>query len=113
MESIVFNELRTRGYNIDVGVVETNQKENDKYIRKQLEIDFIASKADKRYYIQVAQGMSDKEKEEQEKASLLNVRKGFKKIIIRKDNPITYTDEDGILNLYLFDFLLDRKTLDD
>ena len=113
MENIVFNELRTRGYNIDVGVVETNQKENDKYIRKQLEIDFIASKADKRYYIQVAQGMSDKEKEEQEKASLLNVRKGFKKIIIRKDNPITYTDEDGILNLYLFDFLLDRKTLDD
>ena len=113
MENIVFNELRTRGYNIDVGVMETNQKENEKYIRKQLEIDFIASKAEKRYYIQVAQGLSDKGKEEQEKASLLNVRKGFKKIIIRKDNPITYTDEDGILNLYLFDFLLDRKTLDD
>ena len=113
MENIVFNELRIRGYNIDVGVVETNQKENEKYIRKQLEIDFIASKADKKYYIQVAQGLSDKGKEEQEKASLLNVRKGFKKIIIRKDNPITYTDEDGILNLYLFDFLLDRKTLDD
>ena len=113
LENIVFNELRIRGYNIDIGVVETNQKENEKYIRKQLEIDFIASKADKRYYIQVAQGMSDKEKEEQEKTSLLNVRRGFKKIIIRKDNPITYTDEDGILNLYLFDFLLDRKTLDD
>ena len=113
MENIVFNELRIRGYNIDVGVVETNQKENEKYIRKQLEIDFIASKADKKYYIQVAQGLSDKGKEEQEKASLLSVRKGFKKIIIRKDNPITYTDEDGILNLYLFDFLLDRKTLDD
>ena len=113
MENIVFNELRIRGYNIDVGVVEANQKEDDKYIRKQLEIDFIANKGSKQYYIQVAQGMSKKEKEKQEKASLLNVRKGFRKIIIRKDNPITYTDEEGILNLYMFDFLLDRKTLDD
>ena len=113
MENIVFNELRIRGYNIDIGVVETNQKEEDRYIRKQLEIDFIASKGSKKYYIQVAQGLSKEEKEEQEKTSLLNIRKGFRKIIIRKDNPITYTDDDGILNLYLFDFLLNRKTLDD
>ncbi len=56
--------------------------------------------------------MSKEGKEEQEKTSLLNIRKGFRKIIIRKDNPITYTDEDGILNLYLFDFLLDRKNLE-
>ncbi|MBR0420630.1 MAG: ATP-binding protein [Erysipelotrichaceae bacterium] len=113
MENIVFNKLRIRGYNIDVGVVEANRKEDDKFIRKQLEIDFIANKGSKQYYIQVVQGMSKKEKEKQEKASLLNVRKGFRKIIIRKDNPITYTDEEGILNLYMFDFLLDRKTLDD
>ena len=112
MENIVYNELCIRGYNIDIGVVETNQKEEDRYIKKQLEIDFIASKGSKKYYIQVAQGMSKEGKEEQEKSSLLNIRKGFKKIIIRKDNPITYTDEDGILNLYLFDFLLDRKSLE-
>ena len=112
MENIVYNELRIRGYNIDIGVVETNQKEEDRYIKKQLEIDFIASKGSKKYYIQVAQGMSKEGKEEQEKTSLLNIRKGFRKIIIRKDNPITYTDEDGILNLYLFDFLLDRKNLE-
>ncbi len=113
MENIVYNELRIRGYNIDIGVVETNQKEEDRYIKKQLEIDFIASKGSRKYYIQVAQGMSREGKEEQEKTSLLNIRKGFRKIIIRKDNPITYTDDDGILNLYLFDFLLGRKTLDD
>jgi len=113
MENIVYNELRIRGYNIDIGVVETNQKEEDRYIKKQLEIDFIASKGSRKYYIQVAQGISQKGKEEQEKTSLLNIRKGFRKIIIRKDNPITYTDDDGILNLYLFDFLLGRKTLDD
>ena len=112
MENIVYNELRIRGYNIDIGVVETNQKEEDRYIKNQLEIDFIASKGSKKYYIQVAQGMSKEGKEEQEKTSLLNIRKGFRKIIIRKDNPITYTDEDGILNLYLFDFLLDRKNLE-
>ncbi len=113
MENIIYNELRIRGYNIDVGVVEINEKENDKYIRKQLEIDFIASKGNKKYYIQAAQGMSDEGKRKQEKASLINVREGFRKIIIRKDNPVTYTDEDGILNLNLFDFLLDRKGLDD
>ena len=113
MENIVYNELRIRGYNIDIGVVETNQKVEDRYIKKQLEIDFIANKGSRKYYIQVAQGMSKEGKEEQEKTSLLNIRKGFRKIIIRKDNPITYTDDDGILNLYLFDFLLGRKTLDE
>ncbi len=113
MENIIYNELRYRGYNVDIGVVEINERENDKYQRKQLEIDFIASRGSKKYYIQVAQGMTDPGKKEQEIRSLKRVRDGFKKILIRKDNSITFTDEDGILNLYLFDFLFDRKSLDD
>ena len=112
MENIVYNELRLRGYTIDVGVVETNEKSDDKYIRKQLEIDFIASLGSRKYYIQVAQGLSDSLKQQQESASLNNIRDGFRKIIIRKDNPISYIDENGIYNLYLFDFLLDKRGLD-
>ena len=113
MENVIYNELRYRGYNIDIGVVEINEKKEDRYQRKQLEIDFIANKGSKKYYIQVALGLSDPTKREQEIKSLKNVRDGFKKVLIRKDNSITFTDEDGILNLYLFDFLLNRKTLDD
>ena len=113
MENAIYNELRYRGYNIDIGVVEINERKEDRYQRKQLEIDFIANKGSKKYYIQVAQGLSDPTKREQEIKSLKNVRDGFKKVLIRKDNSITFTDEDGILNLYLFDFLLNRKTLDD
>lgn len=111
MENIVYNELRMRGYNIDVGVVETNEREEDRYIRKQLEIDFIANKGSNKYYIQVAQGLSAPGKREQETASLIKVRDGFKKVIIRKDNPVSYIDEDGIYNLNLYDFLLGRKDL--
>ena len=111
MESIVYSELRMRGYNIDVGVVETNEREEDRYIRKQLEIDFIANKGNDKFYIQVSQGLSVPGKREQEIASLIKVRDGFKKVLIRKDNPISYIDEDGIYNLNLYDFLLGRKDL--
>jgi len=111
MENIVYNELRMRGYNIDVGVVETNEREEDRYIRKQLEIDFIANKGNDKFYIQVSQGLSVPGKREQEIASLIKVRDGFKKVLIRKDNPISYIDEDGIYNLNLYDFLLGRKDL--
>ena len=111
MENIVYSELRMRGYNIDVGVVETNEREEDRYIRKQLEIDFIANKGNDKFYIQVSQGLSVPGKREQEIASLIKVRDGFKKVLIRKDNPISYIDEDGIYNLNLYDFLLGRKDL--
>ncbi len=112
MENIVYNELRLRGYNIDVGMVEINEKADDRYVRKQLEVDFIASKGSKRYYIQVAQGLSDPGKQQQESVSLNNIRDGFRKIIIRKDNSVSYIDDDGVYNLYLYDFLLDKKELD-
>ncbi len=109
MENIIYNELRYRGFNVDVGMVEINEKKDDRYIRKQLEVDFIANKGDRKYYIQAAQEMSGEEKTEQELRSLKKIPDGFRKIIIRKDNSITYTDEDGILHLYLFDFLLNRR----
>ena len=112
MENIIYNELRRRGYNIDIGVVEINEKKDDRYIRKQLEVDFIASKGSKKYYIQVAQSLSDPGKQQQESASLSNIRDGFQKIIIRKDNSVSYIDDNGIYNLFLYDFLLDKKRVD-
>ena len=112
MENIIYNELRYRGFNIDVGMVEINEKKDDRYVRKQLEVDFIANKGNQKYYIQVAQVIPDDEKKEQELRSLKKIPDSFKKIVIRKDNSITYTDDDGILHLYLFDFLLDKINID-
>lgn len=113
MENVVYNELNLRGFNVDVGVVDALDKVNGKYINKQYEVDFIANKGQKKYYIQVAQGLSDPNKKEQELKSLRNIKDNFKKIIIRKDNPVSYIDEEGILNLNFFDFLLEKRSLDE
>lgn len=113
MENVVYNELNLRGFNVDVGVVDALDKVNDKYIIKHYEVDFIANKGQKKYYIQVAQGLSDPNKKEQELKSLRNIKDNFKKIIIRKDNPVSYIDEEGILNLNFFDFLLEKRSLDE
>ena len=113
MENVVYNELNLRGFNVDVGVVDALDKVNDKYINKQYEVDFIANKGQKKYYIQVAQGLSDPNKKEQELKSLRNIKDNFKKIIIRKDNPVSYIDEEGILNMNFFDFLLEKRSLDE
>ena len=113
MENVVYNELNLRGFNVDVGVVDALDKVNDKYINKQYEVDFIANKGQKKYYIQVAQGLSDPNKKEQELKSLRNIKDNFKKIIIRKDNPVSYIDVEGILNLNFFDFLLEKRSLDE
>ncbi len=86
MENIIFNELKVRGYNVDVGVVVMNEVDkNGKKIRKQLEVDFVCNKGSKRFYIQSAYALPDKEKMEQEQRSLINTGDGFKKIIITKD----------------------------
>ena len=86
MENIIFNELKVRGYNVDVGVVVMNEVDkNGKKIRKQLEVDFVCNKGSKRFYIQSAYALPDKEKMEQEQRSLVNTGDGFKKIIITKD----------------------------
>ena len=113
MENIIYNELRHRGYMVDVGVVMTREKDkNDKDVRKQREVDFIANLGTKRYYIQSAYSLLSAEKAEQEKKSLLNIDDSFKKIIIVKDRVKAFLDDNGIVTINLFDFLLNKDSLD-
>lgn len=113
MENIIYNELRYRGYMVDVGVVTTREKDkNDKDVRNKREVDFIANLGTKRYYIQSAYSLPSVEKTEQEKASLLNIDDSFKKIIIVKDRVKAFLDDNGIVTINLFDFLLNKDSLD-
>ena len=110
MENVIYNELRSRGYLVDVGVVETRTRtENQGMLRKQLEIDFVVNNGSKRYYIQSALSLPNEEKIEQEMASLKNVSDSFQKIIIVKDNIVPHHNESGILFINLYDFLLNRE----
>ena len=113
MENIIFNELKIRGFNVDVGVImqyDTNEKGNS--IRKQLEIDFVCNKGSKRYYIQSAYAIPDQAKMEQEQRSLMLTGDFFKRIIITKDTPAPYYNENGVLIMSVYDFLLDENSLD-
>lgn len=112
MENIIYNELRVRGYNVDVGVVEIRERVNNSNLRKKLEVDFIATKGNKKYYIQSAYQMSTKEKRIQEEKSLLNINDSFKKIIIVKDSIMPKRDDLGVVTIGLFDFLLEEVSLD-
>lgn len=112
MENVIYNELRSRGYLVDVGMVETRSRtERQGMIRRQLEVDFVVNNGSKRYYIQSALALPDKEKIEQESASLKHISDNFQKIIIVKDNIVSYHNEAGILFINLFDFLLQRDIL--
>ena len=113
MENIIYNELRSRGYTVDVGVVEKRgTDENGKEYKNQLEIDFVANLGSKRYYIQSALSMPTEEKRIQEKASLVNVNDSFKKIIVVKDVVNVTRDEDGITTMSIYDFLLKENSLE-
>ena len=112
MENVVYNELRCRGYSVDVGVVDTRRRTEGKQRREQLEVDFVANQGYKRYYVQVAQGLDDPGKEEQEKRSLKQISDGFKKIIVVRDALMPHYDDDGFLVIGLSDFLLDARSLD-
>lgn len=113
MENIIFNELKVRGYNVDVGVVVMNETDKTgKNIRKQLEIDFVCNKGTKRYYIQSAYALPDEKKRKQEQRSLMNTGDGFKKIIITKDTLAPHYNEEGILVMNVFDFLLNPNSLE-
>ena len=112
MENIIYNELRTRGLHVDVGMVETREPDkNGRLIRKQLEVDFVVNQGSQRYYIQSAFAMPTLEKEAQESASLLLINDSFKKIIIVKDDIKPKRNEQGILTIGLKDFLLDKNSL--
>lgn len=113
MENIIYNELRSRGYTVDVGVVEKRgTDENGKEYKNQLEIDFVANLGSKRYYIQSAFSMPTEEKRIQEKASLVSVNDSFKKIIVVKDVVNVTRDEDGITTMSIYDFLLKENSLE-
>lgn len=113
MENIIFNELKMRGFNVDVGVImqyETNEKGTN--IRKQLEIDFVCNQGSKRYYIQSAYAIPDQAKMEQEQRSLMLTGDFFKRMIITKDTPAPYYNESGVLIMSVYDFLLNENSLD-
>lgn len=113
MENIIFNELLSRDYNVDIGLVTVSQKDkNGKLIRKQLEVDFVCNKGSKRYYVQSAFAIPDAEKMQQESNSLLRIDDSFKKIIVVKDTPAPWYTEDGILVIEIYDFLLNTNSLD-
>lgn len=112
MENIVYNELRTRGFGVDVGMVETKEKNKEGgFEKKRLEVDFIANKGSQKYYIQSAYSLATEKKIKQEKNSLLNINDSFKKIIIVKDVIKPQRDENGIVSISLYDFLLDENSL--
>ena len=107
MENVIYNELLYRGYSVDVGIVEvTGHDKNGKFIRKQLEVDFVVNDGSLRYYIQSAFSIPDEEKMSQETASFRYIDDSFKKILVVKDDIMPYTDDNGFLHIGLFDFLL-------
>jgi predicted AAA+ superfamily ATPase len=106
MENVVYNELRKQGYSVDVGLVETIKRNAEgRNVRSKLEIDFVVNRHDERIYIQSAYALPDKEKVDQEQASLLKVPDGFKKMIIAGDRYRSNYNEEGILVMGIFDFL--------
>lgn len=112
MENIIYNELRMRGYHVDVGMVETwTTTAQNKTMRLPLEIDFVVNKGAERIYIQSAYHMTSEDKERKEKRSLLNVNDNFRKIVIVDDDIKRKTDEQGIVTISLLDFLLDQNSI--
>lgn len=112
MENAIYNELIYRGYNVDVGVVEIRMDECGKRTRKQLEVDFVVNQASKRYYIQSAFALPDREKVEQEQASLVKIPDSFKKIIIVGNQSPIWRNEEGITIMSIYDFILQEDSLE-
>lgn len=113
MENVIYNELRIRGYNVDVGVVPIRQKNSSgNIIRSNLEVDFVCNMGNKRYYIQSAYRMPDDTKVAQEQASLLNVNDSFKKIIVTGEDIHIRRNDAGITTMSIYDFLLHENSLD-
>ena len=112
MENAIYNELIYRGYSVDVGVVETRVDEGGKKVRKQLAVDFVVNQFNKRYYIQSAFLISDREKIEQEQAPLVKIPDSFKKIVVVGNNSPIWRNEKGITFMGIYDFLLNENSLD-
>ena len=112
MENVIYNELRIRGYNVDIGVVPVVKRENGKQVRRQYEIDFVCNLGSKRYYIQSAYRMEDDAKVAQEEASLRNVDDSFKKIVIVGEHTPVLRNDAGITTISIYDFLLNPNSLE-
>ena len=113
MENVIYNELRMRGYSVDVGVVPIAEKDKaGKVTRKQLEVDFVCNLGSSRYYIQSAYSLPDEEKRTQEIRPFRKIDDSFKKIVITKDIVPSYYDEFGILTMNIYDFLLNPECLE-
>lgn len=112
MENIIYTELRRRGFNVDVGIVEKRKiDEKGKKDYRQLEVDFVANKGSDKYYIQSAYSIEDNNKKEQELQSLLNISDNFKKMVIVYDSFIKWQDDNGIIYISIYDFLLNENSL--
>lgn len=113
MENVIYNELRMRGYRVDVGVVTIAEKDQEgKVIRKQLEVDFVCNLGSSRYYIQSAYSLPDEAKRTQEIRPFRKIDDSFRKIVITKDIVQPYYDDYGILTVNIYDFLLDPQILE-
>ena len=113
MENVIYNELRMRGYLVDVGLVECwTTDENGKRKRSKLEVDFVVNNGAERVYVQSAFNMPTKEKEKQERRSLINIADNFRKVIVVKDDIKRKIDDDGVVTIGLFDFLLDEQSIE-
>ena len=112
MENIIYNELLCRDCSVDVGVVEISETVEKKQSRKQCEIDFVVNRGTKKYYIQSALNVNDPSKMETELRPLKNTKDFFKKIIISKSSMKPWTDDDGILHLGLYEFLLNENAME-
>lgn len=113
MENVIYNELRMRGYLVDVGLVECwTTDENGKRKRSKLQVDFVVNNGPERVYIQSAFNMPTKDKEKQERRSLINIADNFRKVIVVKDDIKRKIDDDGVVTIGLFDFLLDEQSIE-
>ena len=112
MENILYNELISRGFSVDVGVVEYNHTNAaGKKLRSQLEVDFVVNKTNMRYYIQSALTIADEEKRQQEINSLTRIDDSYTKIVVVRDDILPWTDNNGVQYINIEDFLLDRINL--
>ena len=111
MENVIYNELRNRGYLVDVGMIESREMKDGKSEYIQYEVDFIATNGIDKYYIQSAYNLTTDEKREQELKSLKKIGDSFRKVVILGDDIATYTNEDGIIFMGLYQFLLNNDIL--
>lgn len=112
MENLIYNELRARGFSVDVGEITINEvEESGRKVRKQLEVDFVCNQGYRRYYIQSAYIIADDDKREQELRSLRLIQDSFQKVIIVRTNTPKYQNNDGVLFISIYDFLTDPNSL--